>query len=82
MSGETFRVRDAMGREKWIERDIDDDEMDQLFMAANLIDPDLELLSDYEIDVLFRGENPEPVNPEAMDNLRETLRRTANTEAA
>ncbi len=71
MSGEAYKVRDAMGREKWVE--IEDDGM---------IDPDLECLSDYEIDVLFRGENPEPANPQAMDNLRETLRRTANTEAA
>lgn len=63
MPQEAFRTRDLMGREYWIHREA-------------IEEVAVEQLDDYELESRYRAFNPEPTNPEAMNNLRMTLEAT------
>ena len=60
MITETFKVRDAMGRETWVEREM----------------ADVDRMDDHELSDYFRAANPEPVDPTALETLRQTLEAT------
>lgn len=69
MATESFKSRDAMGREYWIERE-------------RVEESDVEQLTDYELDSRWRAFNPEPEPADAMEVLQATLARCAEMDKA